>query len=380
MPSLRWQRVQDALWAALERQAPARDAFLAEHCRGDSELLAEVRSLLQAHERAGEFLGGAVPAAAGVPPGAATRIRHLFQEAADLTTEARAAWMDAVPLHDVSLRREVAALLHVYEHGVGGLAGADPSPGPDPFLGRTIAQYQVLEMLGQGGMGVVYRALDTRLGRVVALKFPAPRLAGDADAKARVIREARAACALDHVNICTIYEIGETDAGQLFIAMAYYAGETLEKKLARGRLSLDEVLAVAIAVTEGLARAHEQGIAHRDIKPANVMVTGDAIVKLLDFGLAEAADERLTEAGVARATPAYMSPEQARGDRMDHRSDIWSLGVVLYEMLAGRRPFNGGHAQAVIHGILNDEPDAVATLRPEVPASLERIVVRALAR
>ncbi|CAN5783621.1 hypothetical protein BH23GEM9_BH23GEM9_29030 [soil metagenome] len=380
MPSIRWQRVQDALWAALERQPPAREAFLAEHCGGDPELLAEVHSLLDAHEQAGAFLGDAAPSVSGARPGEATEFRRLFLEAADLTTAERTAWIDAPLADEVALRREVAALLHVYERGVSVSAGPDPSPGPDPLLGCTISHYQVIEKLGQGGMGVVYRARDTQLGRVVALKFPAPRLAGDADAKARVIREARAACALDHVNICTIYEIGETDAGQVFIAMAYYAGETLETKLARSRLPLEEVLAYAIAVTDGLVKAHEQGLAHRDIKPANVMVTEDAVVKLLDFGLAEATDERLTEAGVARATPAYMSPEQARGERVDHRSDIWSLGVVLYEMLTGRRPFNGRDAQAVIRGILNDEPEAVAVRRPEVPALLERIVAKALAR
>jgi eukaryotic-like serine/threonine-protein kinase len=273
----------------------------------------------------------------------------------------------------------VAALLHVYERGVAGSRRVPP-PGPDPFLGRTISHYRIFEKLGEGGMGVVYRARDTRLGRVVALKFPAPGLADDADARARVLREARAASALDHVNICTIHEIGETDAGQVFIAMACYAGETLEEKLQRSRLPLDEVLGYAVAMAQGLAKAHEHGIAHRDIKPANVMVTDDGVVKLLDFGLAEAANERLTEPGVARATPAYMSPEQARGERVDHRSDIWSLGVVLYEMLTGCRPFREGHAQAIIHGILHDEPEAVAARRPDAPALLEQIVARTLAR
>ncbi|MFN2315652.1 MAG: protein kinase [Gemmatimonadales bacterium] len=380
MPSSRWQRVQDALWGALEREPPAREAFLAGHCAGDSELLAEVHSLLEAHEAAGAFLDDPVPSDAGSPPGGTPRVRRLFQEAADLTTEERTSWVDAAPPHDASLRRAVAALLQMYERGVDVAAGRDSPPGPDPFLGRTIAHYEIFEKLGAGGMGIVYRARDTRLGRVAALKFPAPHLAGDADAQARVLREARAASALDHVNICTIHEIGETDAGQVFIAMACYAGETLEVKLRRGRLPLDEVLGYAFAMAQGLGKAHEHGIVHRDIKPANVMVTDDGVVKLLDFGLAEAADERLTEARVARATPAYMSPEQARGERVDHRSDIWSLGVVLYEMLTGCRPFRGADAQAVIHGILHDEPGAVAARRPEAPALLEQIVARSLAR
>jgi tetratricopeptide (TPR) repeat protein/class 3 adenylate cyclase len=380
MLSSRWQRVQDALWAALECEPPAREAFLTKHCAGDSELLAEVHSLLEAHERAGAFLGGPGTSDSGSPPGGTPRVRRLFQEAADLTTEERTSWIEAAPPHDASLRREVAALLHVYERGVAVSPGRDPPPGPDPFLGRTISHYTIFEKLGEGGMGIVYRARDTRLGRVVALKFPAPYLAGDATARARVLREARAASGLDHVNICTIHEIGETDAGQVFIAMACYAGETLEEKLQRGLLPLDEVLGYAVDVARGLAKAHEHGIAHRDIKPANVMVTDDGVVKLLDFGLAEATDERLTEARVARATPAYMSPEQARGERVDHRSDIWSLGVVIYEMLTGCRPFRGRHAQAVIHAILHDEPEAVATRRPETPALLVQIVARSLSR
>ena len=376
MPSPRWKKVQDALWAALEREPPAREAFLAGHCAGDSELLAEVHSLLDAHEQAGAFLGGPAATDSDSPPGGASRVRELFQAAADLTAERRMHWIEAAPPQDASLFREVAALLHVYEHGVTVPSGRSP----DPFLGRTISHYEIFEKLGEGGMGVVYRARDTRLGRVVALKFPTPRLDGDAHARARVLREARAASALDHVNICTIHEIGETDSGQVFIAMACYAGETLERKLQRGRLPLAEALGYAIDVARGLAKAHEHGIAHRDIKPANVMVTDEGVVKLLDFGLAEAADERPAVPRAARATPAYMSPEQARGERVDYRSDIWSLGVVLYEMLTGSRPFPGGHAQAVIRSILHDEPEALAARRPDAPALLEQIVARSLTR
>jgi serine/threonine protein kinase/tetratricopeptide (TPR) repeat protein len=380
MPSAHWQRVQDALWAALEREPHTREAFLTGHCAGDSGLLAEVHSLLEAHEDAGAFLGGPAPTDSGSPPSGASRVRELFQAAGGLTADQRTSWIAAAPPQDAALFREVAALLHLYEHGVAGSAGHSPLPRADPFLGRTISHYRIFEKLGEGGMGVVYRARDTRLGRVVALKFPAPRLDGSADARARVLREARAASALDHVNICTIHEIGETDAGQLFIAMACYAGETLEEKLQRGRLSLAEALGYAVDMAEGLAKAHEHGIAHRDIKPANVMVTNDGVVKLLDFGLADEADGRPTAAAVSRATPAYMSPEQARGERVDHRSDIWSLGVVLYEMLTGCRPFRGEHPQAVIHGILHDEPEAVTKRRPEAPVPLDQIVARSLAR
>lgn len=376
----RTQRAQDALWAALEREPAAREAFLTEYCGGDSELVAEVHSLLEAHEEAGDFLGGPIPRVSGSPHGGAPQVRRLFQEAEDLTAEERTTWVEAAPLRDASLRRDVKALLHVYEHGLGGSTGRAQPPGPDPFLGRAISHYEIFEKLGEGGMGVVYRARDTRLGRVVALKFPAPRLQDDEDTRARVIREARAASALDHVNICTIHEIGESDDGQVFIAMACYAGETLEKKLEQSRLPLDQALRYAEDMARGLAKAHEQGVVHRDIKPANVMVTEDAVVKLLDFGLAKAADSRLAGAGAGRATPAYMSPEQAQGEQVDHRSDIWSLGVVLYEMLTGRRPFRGPHARAVIHGILHDEPDPVAAQRPEVPPLLGQIIGRALAK
>jgi tetratricopeptide (TPR) repeat protein len=338
MPPSRWPRIQDALWQAIEREPDAREAFLTDYCAGDSELLAEVHALLEAHQRAGDFLGGS------------------------------------------ELRRDMGALLHLYERGLGTPTARETSPGADPFLSRTVSHYQIFEKLGEGGMGVVYKARDTRLDRVVALKFPAPHLSGDGDAKARLIREARAASALDHVNICTIHEIGETDAGQIFIAMACYDGETLDRRLRRSRLPIDEILGYAVEVARGLSRAHEQGIVHRDIKPANVMITVDSVVKLLDFGLASAADERLLEVGAVRATPAYMSPEQARGEPVDHRTDIWSLGATIYEMLMGRRPFPGTNAQAVVDGILNHEPGAVAMERPEVPGRLERIVSRALSK
>ncbi|HSM36312.1 MAG TPA: serine/threonine-protein kinase [Longimicrobiales bacterium] len=339
-----------------------------------------MHSLLEAHESSGAFLGGPVPSHSGSPPGGTPRVRRLFQEAPDLTPEERASWIETDPPGEASLRREVAGLLEVYERGVTVSVGRDPPPGPDPFLGRTIAQYEIFEKLGAGGMGIVYRARDTRLGRVVALKFPAPDPAGDTNARARLLREARAASGIDHVNICTIHEIGETDAGQVFIAMACYTGETLEEKLERGRLPLAEVIRYAVDVAQSLAKAHEHGIAHRDIKPANVMVTDDGVVKLLDFGVAGAADGRLTEPRVARATLAYMSPEQARGERVDHRSDIWSLGVVLYEMLTGCRPFGGAHSEAVIRGILHDDPEAVAVRRPDAPALLKQIVARSLSR
>ncbi|MGD2070955.1 MAG: protein kinase, partial [Gemmatimonadota bacterium] len=378
MLSSRWHTVQDALWKAMDLVTAAREAFLAEYCEGDPELLAEVCTLLDAHEEAGDFLGGTQPSAAGSSTTeGGSRIRRLFQEVADLTPEERAAWVEAALPHEASLRREVNALLHVYERGFGAPRGEDAAPASDSLPHHTISHYRILEKLGAGGMGVVYKARDTRLDRVVALKFPR---GGDGDGKARLIREARAASALDHANICTIHEIGETETGQVFIAMAYYAGETLERMLGRARLSIGDALVYAVALAQGLAKAHEQGIVHRDLKPANVMVTADGTVKLLDFGLAGVADGHVLPAGAVRATPAYMSPEQARGEPVDHRTDIWSLGVTIYEMVTGSRPFRGIDAQAVVDGILNHAPSPLTVARPEVPGPLERTVSRALAK
>ena len=247
------------------------------------------------------------------------------------------------------------------------------------MIGQTIAQYQILERLGGGGMGVVYKAEDTRLKRTVALKFLPPDLTRDDDARKRFTREAQAASALDHAHICTIYEIGETEDGQLFIVMGYYAGETIKKKLARGSLPVEEAVSIAVQIAQGLARAHERGIVHRDIKPANVMVTDQGEVKILDFGLAKlvgAVD--LTKVGSTVGTAAYMSPEQAQGGEVDHRTDIWSLGVVLYEMLTAQRPFRGDYEAAIAYSILNEDPEQISVLRADVSEALQQVVFKML--
>jgi serine/threonine protein kinase/tetratricopeptide (TPR) repeat protein len=249
------------------------------------------------------------------------------------------------------------------------------------LVGQTISHYKILEKLGEGGMGVVYKAQDLKLDRPVALKFLPPELTWDADAKERFVHEAKAASALEHSAICNIHEIGETDDGQLFIVMACYEGETLKAKLEDGYLDIDPALDIAIQIAEGLSRAHEAGIVHRDIKPANIMVTSRAEVKILDFGLAKLSGRTLlTRAGTTLGTAAYMSPEQARSETVDVRTDVWSLGVVLYEMLAGRRPFESDYEQALIYSILNETPEPLRTARAEVPEVVEQIVAKAMAK
>jgi serine/threonine protein kinase/Tfp pilus assembly protein PilF len=249
------------------------------------------------------------------------------------------------------------------------------------MIGKTISHYKILEKLGGGGMGVVYKAEDTKLKRLVALKFLPMDLTRDDEAKERFIHEAQAAAALDHPNICGIHEIGETEDGQLFIVMAYYEGETLKKKVSSEQLSVNSVIDSAIQIAQGLAKAHEHGITHRDIKPANVMITKDGMAKILDFGLAKLAGQSgLTKAGTTLGTAAYMSPEQAHGQDVDHRADIWAFGVVLYEMLTGQLPFKGEYEQAMIYSILNETPQSVTSLRANVPTELERIVNLCLAK
>ena len=252
------------------------------------------------------------------------------------------------------------------------------------MIGRTFSHYKILEKLGAGGMGVVYKARDLKLDRTVALKFLPPHLGvleeeSQRVARERFVQEAKAASALDHLNIGTIHEIDDTEDGQTFIAMAFYDGETLKKKITRGPLPVTEAVSMASQIAQGLAKAHEQGIVHRDIKPANVMVTPDGVVKIIDFGLAKLEDAtRITRRGTTVGTVAYMSPEQTRGEQADHRADIWSLGVVLYEMLTGELPFRGENASVMIHAILNDEYQPVNELRKDTPVELERIVDRAL--
>jgi len=249
------------------------------------------------------------------------------------------------------------------------------------MIGQTISHYKILEELGCGGMGVVYKAEDLKLRRTVALKFLTPELTRETSAKSRFIHEAQAASALQHHNICTIHEIGESKDGRLFISMDCYEGETLKEKAESGPLSTEEALRLTIETATGLAKAHESGMVHRDIKPANLMVTQDGVVKILDFGLAKLAGQtKVTKTGTTLGTVAYMSPEQARGKEVDQRSDVWSLGVVLYELLAGEVPFKGDHEGAVLYGIMHSDPKTLSELRDDLPEELVWITDKALAK
>ena len=249
------------------------------------------------------------------------------------------------------------------------------------MIGETISHYKILEKLGEGGMGVVYKAQDTKLGRHVAIKFLPQHLIRDKDARKRFVQEAKAASALDHPNIGTIYEIDETPDGQTFIVMAFYEGETLEEKLERGAIDFQEASDILIQIASGLAEAHERGIVHRDIKPSNVLITERGRVEIIDFGLAKlTAQTKITKEGTTLGTVAYMSPEQARGKEVDHRTDIWSLGVLLQETVTGQKPFAGEYDQAVIYSILNEEPTDIRKLRSDAPSGIEKIIKKALAK
>ena len=249
------------------------------------------------------------------------------------------------------------------------------------MVGTTVSHFKILEHLGGGAMGIVYKAQDLKLERPVALKFLPPDLTRDPKAKERFIHEAKAASALQHNNICTVHDIDQTEDGRMFIVMDLYEGETLKKKIERELLKIDDAVDIAIQVAQGLAKAHEHGIVHRDIKPANIMVTNDGVAKIVDFGLAKLTGRTLlTKTGTTLGTAAYMSPEQARSEEVDKRTDIWSLGVVLYEMLTGKRPFESEYQQALVYSILNEDPKPIRELRPEVPEGLEKIVRRAMAK
>jgi serine/threonine protein kinase len=248
------------------------------------------------------------------------------------------------------------------------------------MIGQTVSHYKILEKLGEGGMGVVYHAEDTKLKRSVALKFLPPTLLVNEDDRHRFVHEAQASAALSHPNIATVFEIDESEK-QTFIALEYIEGQSLAEKIKSGPLKLDEALSITIQTCEGLQAAHEKGIVHRDVKSHNIMVTTKGQVKILDFGLAKLRGASVvTKKGTTVGTMGYMSPEQLRGDAVDQRTDIWAIGVVLYEMIAGRRPFQGDYEDAVSYQIINQQPEPLTAIRTGVPMELERLVNKLLSK
>lgn len=332
MKAERWAEVKELLYAALEREPNERARFLKEVCRADDALLEEVKALLVSYEKGESFFEKPV--------------------------------------------LEVASAMLAHDHD-------------RTLVGQTLGHYRVLSAIGTGGMGEVYLADDTRLGRKVALKLLLSQYTQDQNRLRRFKQEARAASSLNHPNILTIYEIGEVNDTQ-FIATEFIQGETLRDRSERSRLGIKETLEVAIQIASALYTAHQAGIVHRDIKPENIMVRRDGYVKVLDFGLAKLTENRITDsevptlvntaAGIVMGTASYMSPEQARGLAVDARTDIWSLGVVIYEMIAGRTPFEGETATDTIVSILQKEPPPLADHVAESPAEAERIVRKCLSK
>jgi serine/threonine-protein kinase len=315
------EQLKELFELALSQPSAERNAFVRDACSGDWELESELSSLLEAHDKSLGF----------------------FEK---LSEELIAPALSAAELDD-----------------------QDDSTGTD----KTVSHYEFVERIGGGGMGIVYKARDTRLGRTVALKFLPRRQASNPAARARLLAEARSASSLDHPNIGVVYEIAETADARQFIAMAWYDGETLKDKIRRGPLPVPEVVKLVSQLGSALAAAHNAGIVHRDVKPANVILTPGGSVKLVDFGIAKLMSAEDGEAHAA-GTIAYMSPEQTRSAAVDARTDIWSLGVLLYEMLTGSRPFKRDTTDQLIAAIRNDEPIDLFSLRPEVPASLAQVV------
>ena len=329
------------------------------------------------------------------------QVDELLEAALDCPPAERTSFLDRACSGDEELRRELESLL-ISDRQTEGFFESPPArvaadlfadKQPRPRKGERIAHYEILEQIGSGGMGEVYLARDTRLGRKVALKLLPPSFTADPQLRARFFREAQLASALDHPNICTIHEMGES-SGSLFIAMQYVEGVNLKQLVGSSPLKLDALISISLQAADALAAAHEQGIIHRDIKSNNIIVTPRGKVKVLDFGLAKLMDGRdgsedkaerelksdLTKTGAVMGTPSYMSPEQARGEKIDHRSDIFSLGVVICEMASGEVPFKRKSQAETMSAIINEPHTPAGQLNPEIPAGLCAAIDRALSK
>ncbi|HEY3135309.1 MAG TPA: protein kinase [Blastocatellia bacterium] len=318
------------------------------------------------------------------------KIFEIFQAALEVDQDSRIALLDQQCEGDAEMRREVEALLAYDERAEKFIESPAFEEAPELIVDsgtlmlEKVGPFKIVRRLGSGGMGQVYLAQDSRLGRNVALKLLDQSLIGDSGSRTRFLREARMASALDHPNICTIHEIGEA-SGLLFIAMQYLEGETLKEVLGGRPLALDNLLSISVQVANALAAAHAHGIIHRDIKSSNIIVTPHGQAKMLDFGLAkplekEDGETELTRAGAVMGTPTYMSPEQARGERADHRSDIFSFGVVMYEMATGRTPFKAKSRAETMNAVINQPHASVAELNKDLPSELCAVIDRALAK
>ena len=310
------------------------------------------------------------------------RVKELFDTALQMPTARRNDFLNDECAGDTELLTEVQELLATHIDNLimaAGPAGTRIRPVIDNRVGQQIGPHQIVEKIGIGGMGVIYKAYDSRLDRHVALKFIPKYLSADAEARERFVTEARAASRLDNPYICVIHDIDESPDGMLFITMPFYDGETLDTRIARGALPLIEAVEIAIQVSEGLAAAHRQHIVHRDIKPANIMLTDNG-AKILDFGVAKLDNVKLTHTGSSIGTLAYMSPEQLRGETVDGRSDIWALGATLFEMVSGRRAFPDEGLPQVVHTVAYGTEDPVQALAEDMPAPLLDLLRNCLER
>jgi eukaryotic-like serine/threonine-protein kinase len=317
MDKTRWNRMQSLFDAALSLPESQRVHYLETECADDEDLLLEVRELVEAHT-------------------------------------------DDLPKWTTSIGSEVREVI-------------------DSRIGKHIGHHEIIEKIGVGGMGVIYKAYDARLDRHVALKFLPDFLMTDHEARERFMTEARAASRLDHPHICVIHDVNETADGQLYITMPYYAGETLDKCIDRGALTLTDALEIAIQISDGLAEAHRHHIVHRDIKPPNIMLTDNG-AKILDFGIAKLDNMRLTSTGNSIGTVAYMAPEQLRGDPVDARADVWAVGASLFEMISGKRAFPGDVLPQIVNAVLYTNIDPLQSLSKDLPSSLHTLLQQCLAR